>query len=133
MWIMGARPVQKTVPFACHASGGTTVLHLRRIFRACLPWVLGAAVVVVVSACCENRAVIRDLRHFPQDAFRYFDQSQGNRLLLSDGAQSVLDQQFNRHFFSPCHLRTSAMSVTALSRRKSWFRIILTVQPVSIA
>lgn len=103
MWIMGARPVQKTVPFACHASGGTTVLHLRRIFRACLPWVLGAAVVVVVSACCENRAVIRDLRHFPQDAFRYFDQSQGNRLLLSDGAQSVLDQQFNRHFFSPWH------------------------------
>jgi len=62
---------------------------------------LGATTAAVLGACCPSPPIISDILNIPQDATRTFDSDQGGRVLLSTGAQAVLDQRFNQIFFAP--------------------------------
>jgi cell wall-associated NlpC family hydrolase len=74
-----------------------------RGFRWWLLACLGATAAAVLGACCPSPPIISDIRDLPQDAYLTFESDQGKRVLLSPGAQAVLDPQFNQVFFAPWH------------------------------
>ena len=100
---MVAKQLQNSTRCAHQTTRNRSASPSYRSFRWCLLRFLGTSIVIILCACCPNPPIISDIRDLPQDALRTFAGDQGSRVLLSPGAQSVLDQQFNQVFFSPWH------------------------------
>jgi hypothetical protein len=92
------------------------------VFGKCLLIFLGAALAFVLSACCGNQPIIRDIQRLPQDASFYLPKDWADRPALDPAAQQALNEHYNQVFFAPWHRDQPAYGKEEMLQRLEKFR-----------